>query len=112
VTAHETIRELVGAWQANDALRAGAFFAPDGSYCESGRDAVRGREAIVAHFTRFFREGPPWRLDLDDVIAEGDRAAVAYRFAVKGDAAGWNERAGCAFVRLRDGLVEEWREFH
>lgn len=112
MTTRELVAELTAAWHANDALRAAAFFAPDGRYHESGRDAVVGRDRIVEHFTRFFRDGPPWRFDLEDVIVEGERAAIAFRFAVKGDGERWRERAGCALVRLDGGLIEEWREFH
>lgn len=105
------IEELVSAWQSNDALRACAFFALDGVYHESGREPIVGREAIFAHFQRFFRDGPPWRIEIDDVLADDNRAAVTYRFATKAGG-GWQERAGCALVRRVDGLIAEWREYH
>lgn len=106
------IAELVAAWQANDALRACAFFAPDGIYREPGHEAVTGRDAIFAHFQRFFRDGPQWKFTVDDVLVDGDRAAVAYRFAIKGEGEKWHEREGCALVRRDGGLVVEWREYH
>jgi uncharacterized protein (TIGR02246 family) len=106
------VRELIAAWQSNDALRASAFFAPDGRYHESGRESIAGREAIAEHFTRFFRDGPVWRFAVDDVVAVGQRAAVSYVFGVKGEGGVWHERAGCAWIRLRGGLVELWREYH
>lgn len=106
------IEELVSAWQSNDALRACAFFAPDAVYREPGHEDFVGRDAIFAHFQRFFRDGPPWRFEVDDVIAESDRAAVSYRFAMKAANGAWHERAGCALVRRVDGLVAEWREYH
>ena len=106
------MRELIAAWRANDALRASGFFAPDGCYHESGRESIVGREAIAAHFTRFFRDGPVWRFAVDDVVAAGERAAVSYIFGVKGEGGVWHERAGCAWVRLRGGLVRLWREYH
>ena len=111
MTIRTTIEELVDAWKVNDALRACAFFAPDGVYHESGREPIAGRENIFAHFQRFFRDGPPWRFEVDEVIVEGERAAVTYRFAIKTDAGIWKERAGCALVRRVDGLITEWREF-
>jgi predicted SnoaL-like aldol condensation-catalyzing enzyme len=107
----EVILELTEAWRANDSLRASAFFTVEGRYHESGRDPVVGRERIAEHFTRFFRDGPPWRFELDEMIIDGDRAAVAYRFSIKGDGERWRERAGCAVVRLTGGLIEEWREY-
>lgn len=111
MTLRELVDELVDAWRANDAYRAAAFFAPDGRYRESGREPVAGRERIAEQFTRFFRDGPLWRLKVDDVLVEGDRAVVAFHFAVKGDGQPWRERAGCAWVRLAGGLIEEWREY-
>jgi len=50
---------------------------------------------------------------IDDVIAEGARACVVYRFALGGgDGKPWRERAGCATVRFDErGQIEEWREY-
>jgi limonene-1,2-epoxide hydrolase len=112
MNARELVDELISAWRSNDAQRAAAFFAPQGRYHESGREPVAGRDRIAAHFTRFFRDGPPWRFEVDDVLVDGDRAAVAFRFAVKGDGQPWRERAGCAWIRLAGGLVDEWREYY
>lgn len=112
MTVRELIEELVGAWQTNDAQRASAFFAIQGVYAESGRPAIEGREAILEHFQRFFRDGPAWRIEIDEIVAEDDRAAVAYRFSIKGRPGDWRERAGCALVRREDGLISLWREYH
>ncbi|MEO6835911.1 MAG: nuclear transport factor 2 family protein [Candidatus Tumulicola sp.] len=112
MTTRQLVDELISAWRANDPHRAAAFFAPDGRYHETGHAPVSGRERIAEHFTRFFRDGPLWRFEVDDVVVEGERAAVAFRFAVKGDDQPWRERAGCAWVRLEGGLIDEWREYH
>lgn len=106
------IEELVAAWRTNDAYRASAFFTLDATYSEPGREPLKGREAILEHFRRFFRDGPPWRFDVDEIVAEGNRAAVAYRFAVKTSGDDWDERAGCALVRCEGGLIEHWREYY
>jgi uncharacterized protein (TIGR02246 family) len=108
----ETIDGVVAAWRAGDALRAGAYFASDGTYTESGREPLSGRDAIVAHFTRFFRDGPRWRFDVDAVIAERSEACVVYRFAVEGAGGRFRERAGCAVVRCdAGGAIVAWREY-
>lgn len=112
MTIRATIEELVAAWKTNDAYRASAFFAPEAVYHEAGRDTIAGRDAILEHFSRFFRDGPPWKFDVEAVIAEGDSAAVAYRFAVKRPNGDWQERAGCALVRREDGLIVHWREYN
>lgn len=111
MTVRALVEELIAAWQAGDAYRASAFFAPDGVYQESGRLPVRGREAIFEHFARFFRDGPAWRIDVDEIIAEDERAAVAYRFST-GAGGRWQSAEGCALVRREGGLVALWREYH
>jgi uncharacterized protein (TIGR02246 family) len=112
VTASALIEELIAAWTSGDALRACAFFAPEGIYREPGRDAIRGRDAIFSYFLRFFRDGPPWKFFVDEILARDDRAVVIYRFAIKGEGEEWRERAGCAAVKCVDGLITEWREYH
>jgi uncharacterized protein (TIGR02246 family) len=111
VNPRETLDGLLAAWRTGDALRASAHFAEDGLYHEARHEPIRGRDALVAHFTRFFRDGPVWELNVDQIVVEGDRAAVAYRFQVKSDDGKWRERPGCAFVRFIDGSVAEWREY-
>jgi uncharacterized protein (TIGR02246 family) len=111
VTFAALIDELVTAWQANDAHRASAFFADDGIYHEFGGAAIRGREAILEHFQRFFRDGPAWRFEIDRILVEGERAAVAYRFSISRKGR-WQQSEGCALVRREGGLIAHWREYH
>ena len=110
-TTRDLIEDLIGAWQQNDAHRAAAFFAPEARYCEASGNVVEGRAAIHEHFARYFRDGPAWRMDVEAIVAQDDRAAVAYRFGIKREGELWHERAGCAFVRCRGGAVAEWREY-
>ncbi len=112
MAARDLLETLFEAWNAHDALRSAACFAEGGTYREAGGRELVGREAIGAHFATFFRSGPPWRFEVDDLVLDGERAAVVYRFAVKGDAPDWSERAGCAVVRFEGGLVALWREYH
>jgi limonene-1,2-epoxide hydrolase len=111
MSLRELVEELARAWEANDAHRAAAFFAADGVYHESGAQPVVGRDAIYTHFARFFRDGPAWRFDIDEIVVEEERAAVTYRFSINRDGA-WETRDGCAFVRTHEGLVASWREYH
>ncbi|HET9029048.1 MAG TPA: nuclear transport factor 2 family protein [Candidatus Aquilonibacter sp.] len=111
MTFRELIEELVAAWTSGDALRASAFFATGGSYHESGALPVVGREAIAEYFARFFRDGPAWRFDVLDIIVDGDRAAVEYRFFLHRQGA-WESREGCALVRREGGSIAQWREYH
>jgi uncharacterized protein (TIGR02246 family) len=111
MTLCELVDELVAAWRSGDALRASAFFAADGIYHESGREPLVGRDAIGAFFTRFFRDGPPWQLEISEVLVDGDRAAVSYRFGIQREGV-WQTREGCALVRREGGLIAQWREYH
>ena len=112
MTFRELLDELIEAWRKADAQRAAMFFAEDGDYHEAGHVPIAGRAAIAQHFAKFFRDGPAWRLEVDDVVVEGERAAVSYRFFIEGDARGWRERAGCAMVERRNGAIGLWREYH
>lgn len=88
-------------------------FAEDGTYREARKAPIRGRAAIAAEFARFAASGVAFRFEVDDVLENGDRACVVYRFAVpEGTGEPWRERAGCATVRFdRRGLIAEWREY-
>lgn len=111
MTIPELLDGLIAAWRSGDALRAAAYFAEDATYQEARHEPVLGREAIAAHFVRFFRDGPLWRFDIDATIVDGNRAAIAYRFAVKGATDAWRERAGCAIIQTAGGLLSAWREY-
>jgi uncharacterized protein (TIGR02246 family) len=111
VKPREVLDSLFAAWLAGDALRSAAHFAPDATYREARHEPIEGRDAIQAHFTRFFRDGPQWTFDVDDAIVEGERAAVRYRFTVTDSQGRRREKPGCAFVTFRDGTLAEWREY-
>jgi predicted SnoaL-like aldol condensation-catalyzing enzyme len=111
VRTRETLEGLFAAWRNGDALRAGAYFAAGARYAEVRHEPILGRDAIVAHFTTFFRDGPVWDFTVEDTVVDGERAAVRYRFAVVGEDGSWRELSGCAFVRLVDGTIGEWREY-
>lgn len=111
LTHREVLDDLFAAWRRGDALRSAARFAIDGTYREASRAPIVGRDAIIAHFTKFFRDGPRWEFHVDDVVVEGERAAVKYRFGLhKGDGT-QTEHSGCAFVTFVDGTIAEWREY-
>ncbi|HEY8313569.1 MAG TPA: nuclear transport factor 2 family protein [Candidatus Baltobacteraceae bacterium] len=112
MTLQQLLEAVIDAWRAGDAHRASAFFTPDGTYQEMGREPIAGRDAVYEHFQHFFRDGPLWRFDVEEVLVQGDRAAVCYRFAVKGSGEAWRERAGCAIVHRSGGLIGQWREYH
>ena len=107
----EVLDSLFIAWRNGDALRAGAHFALDARYQEARREPIVGRDAIVQHFTAFFRDGPEWRFHLEEILTDTNRAAVRYRFEIAEADGSWRTRTGCAFATLRDGTLTEWREY-
>jgi ketosteroid isomerase-like protein len=111
--APAALASVLDAFARGDLAAAAAAFAADATYREAGKPAVRGRDAVAAHFARFAESGAAWRFLVDDVIADGDRACVVYRFAVAGgDGEAWRERAGCALVRFDGrGQITQWREY-
>ncbi|GAC1395376.1 MAG: hypothetical protein NVS2B8_06540 [Vulcanimicrobiaceae bacterium] len=111
MTHREALTRLFESWRTGDALRSGAHFAADGTYREARCEPIVGREAIVAYFTRFFRDGPRFEFFVDDMVVEDNRAAVRYRFAIAAVGGTWTERFGCAFVTFADGTIAEWREY-
>ena len=111
MTHRESLAGLFAAWQAGDALRSGAHYALGATYREARREPIVGREAIVSHFTKFFRDGPRFEFRVDQTIVEEDVAAVRYRFAVIAPGETWLERPGCAFVTFEAGTIVEWREY-
>jgi uncharacterized protein (TIGR02246 family) len=111
MTVREALEGLLAAWRSGDALRAAAYFGPDAIYREARGNTVVGRERLTEHFTRFFRDGPAWRFEVNEVIVEGERAAVGYHFGVLQADGRWHERPGCALVAFDGGLINEWREY-
>jgi ketosteroid isomerase-like protein len=109
----EGLSTVLAAFARGDLGAAAAGFAEHAVYREARKPALHGRPAIADHFARFASAGPAWEFLVDDVIADGDRACVVYRFrAGEGDGIHRLERAGCALVRLDGrGHVAQWREY-
>lgn len=111
--AGEGLTAVLAAFARGDLDAAAAGFAEHATYREARKPALEGRAAVAAHFARFAAAGATWRFSVDDVITDGDRACVVYRFVLsEGDGRGRLERAGCALVRLDGrGHIAEWREY-
>ena len=107
------LRSLLDAFAARDLNRALACFEEDAFYREASGSVTAGRAAIAARFAAFAAHGRGWEFHVDDVIADGLRACVVYRFALaEGEAAARRERAGVALVHMGvHDLIAEWREY-
>ena len=105
------IDAAIAAWTGRDPDAAAASFSADGCFMESGREPVVGTAALRARFASFFAGVADWEMSVDETLVQGERAAVFYRFRVKGASGAWSERAGCAGVLVRDGRIAVWREY-
>ncbi|HEX3465889.1 MAG TPA: nuclear transport factor 2 family protein [Candidatus Elarobacter sp.] len=92
---------------------AAASFSEDATYQEPRKAPIRGREAIAAEFARYAEGGVPFRVEVEELIVDGNRACVAYTFKTGGgEGQPWRERAGCATVRFDEGgRIAAWREY-
>lgn len=90
-----------------------AFFASDAVYQEARHDPIVGRERIAAHWAAFFRGGPPWKLQIGEIVgdASAGRYAIAYVFHLQDEGGAWQARPGCALVHVRDDAITLWREY-
>ncbi|MDQ6943506.1 MAG: nuclear transport factor 2 family protein [Candidatus Eremiobacteraeota bacterium] len=104
---------VLAAFTRGDLAAAAAVFAEHATYREARKPPVHGQAAVAAHFAAFAALETAWEFLVDDVIVDGDRACVVYRFALPGgDGKVRLERAGCALVRLDGrGQIAEWREY-
>jgi ketosteroid isomerase-like protein len=108
-----SLAQVLAAFSSGRLSGTAAWFADDAVYQEKDRSVVRGRAAIAEHFRQFGASGRAWKFIVEDVLRDGERACVVYRFAVAGgEGEPWRERDGCATVRFdKGGLIAEWREY-
>lgn len=109
----DALATVLDAFARRDLGAAAACFATDATYREARREPIVGRAAIAAHFAHFAAGTAAWHFEAGEVIRNGARACVVYRFSASGGEGGpWRERAGCAVVRLDErGEISEWREY-
>ena len=109
----DALETVLAAFESGALADAAACFAANATYHEARRDPIRGHDAIAAWFDGFAASGMTWRFTVDEIIRDGARACVTYRFTVLGGGSDpARERAGCAVVRIdQRGLIAEWREY-
>ena len=104
---------VLDAFTRGELAGVAGHFSETAVYGEARKAPIRGRAAVEAEFARFAASAVPFRFVVDEVLANGDRACVVYRFAVPGGAGEpWRERAGCAVVRFDErAQITEWLEY-
>ncbi len=83
-THEQTIRDWVGAaWNCGDFSSADTLYTPDYQMNDSSQpEPVVGAHGLVAFVTAYRTAFPDLRLDVDEIVCEGDRSA--WRFTVRG----------------------------
>ncbi len=75
----EFITDLIAAWNAHDVERLASLYTPDYEETDVGQaDPQRGRESIRRTATRYLRAFPDLQVTLNEVVIDGDRAALAW----------------------------------
>jgi len=90
--------------EAEDAVEA---FTDDAELQDQpGEELVSGRPALEGFFLDY--AGRRARFALREVVADGDRAAVAYDLWFRSDSTAYGQH-GMALLRLRDDRIASWR---
>lgn len=89
------------AWCSQDPTRVAGFFSPGGSLTINGSASV-GRDAISAAARDFMTAFPDMVVEMDDLVAEGER------FVYKWTLSGANTGPGGTGNRVRISGFEQW----
>ena len=113
--AREVAETYFAAIGARDLDRIASCWAPDGVDNIVGQAEAHGPDGVRTYFAELFDAVPDFVIAVDDVLADGDRAAVLWHAegTFAGDAAyqgiaptgGRVALTGLDLVRVRDGLI-------
>jgi ketosteroid isomerase-like protein len=113
--ANAMLREFCDAVEKRDGWRFANLFCPDGVYHDVFYGAFAGRQKIAEMVDDwFYKSATDFRWDMHDPVSDGRRLYAYYAISYKSllpEANG--ARAlfeGVAIMRLRDGLIAEYRE--
>src|SRR5271167_1375385 len=74
------------AWCSQDPARVAAFYSAEGSLSVNNDAPAVGRDAIAAIVQSFMTAFPDMRLEMDELLPQGDRAE--YRWTLSGTNSG------------------------
>lgn len=103
------------AWAAQDVVALANLYAADCKVTSPMFGAMQGRAAVSESFKRLFRIFPDWKLKTEQLIIDGDRAAIVCSTTATHSAefmglpaTGRKARmTGVVVHRLADDLIEE-----
>ena len=113
--ANSMLREFCDAVEKRDGARFADLFCPDGVYLDVFYGASAGRQKIAEMIDEwFYKSATDFRWDMHDAVSDGRRLYAYYTISYKSllpEANGARAMfEGVAIMRLRDGLIAEYRE--
>ena len=113
--ASALLKEFTAAVEHHDGKRFAALFAEDGVYHDVFYGAFRGREKIAEMIDDwFYRTARDFRWEMFRPVSDGTMLYAYYTFSyvstlpeAQGKRVGFD---GVSIIRLRDGLIAEYRE--
>ncbi|MEM7742972.1 MAG: nuclear transport factor 2 family protein [Pseudomonadota bacterium] len=110
----ELITCMTQAACLGDGAAVAACFTADGRYHDVFYGTFQGAEIVDLIEGRFHRDGGDFRWDLHEPVATGGIGYVRYVFSYVSRLEGHAGRRACfegvAICRLKDGLIQEYRE--
>ena len=109
------LRTFCDAVQRRDGKSFAALFSEDGVYHDVFYGAFEGRAKIADMVDQhFYRTATDFRWDMHDPVSDGETLYARYTFSYRSTLKEANgARAmfeGVAIMKLRDGLISEYRE--
>lgn len=109
------LRTFCASVERRDGAGFAALFTEDGVYHDVFYGAFKGRPAIAAMIDdHFYRTASDFRWDMHDPVSDGRTLYARYTFSYRSRLPEANGARvmfeGVAIMRLRDGLIADYRE--
>jgi ketosteroid isomerase-like protein len=102
------LQRVADSWNVGDARRAAECFAEDAVYSEPpDTQLYRGRAELYRFFGGDETPDPPMQMAWHYIVFDEDAQVGAGEYTFQAE----NRYHGAVFVRVRDGLIRNWREY-
>ncbi len=105
------VRQAADAWITGNADAFAALFTPNGEFIVPGQKWV-GQDAIRQATAEFARDYSQVKIEIRQIITEGNRAMVEWQWEDVQKASGRRSKADDAIsIDFIDGKISRWREY-